>query len=440
MTNKGEYPEAVPLLQRATQLDPNFAMGYASLGLAYIHSGAETLGMENMRKAFELCERVSQRERFYIEARYHQDVTGDLEKARQINELWVQTYPRDETPHGNLGWDVYHALGQIDHALAELQEAFRIAAANSTLDASGYRFVAIVYIHLNRFDEARATIEEAQKKNLDSPSLHYSLYALYFLRDDTSAMERQVIWSKGKAGVEDYFLAKEADTAAYFGRLAKAKELSRKAVASAERGEGKNWMASYELDAAYLEGLFGNRVESHKHALTALKLSTDRNIQLEAAEELARAGYATEAQALADDLDKRFPDDTRAQSIWLPMVRAQLAVNRKDFSRVITLLQSVGPYELAALGAVYVRGNAYLAAQQGSEAAAEFQKILDHRSIVVNDPIGALSHLGLARAYVLQGDTAKARAAYNNFLTLWKDADPDIPIYIAAKAEYAKLR
>ena len=209
MTNKGEYPAAVPLLQRAIQLDPNFAMGYASLGLAYIHSGAETLGMENMRKAFELRERVSQRERFYIEARYHQDVTGNLEKAQQINELWAQTYPRDEIPHGNLGWDVYHALGQTEHALAELQEAFRVAAANSTLDPSnsvGYRFIAIVYIHLNRFDEARATIEEAQRKNLDSPSLHYSLYALYFLRDDPSAMERQVIWSKG-AGVEDYLLA-----------------------------------------------------------------------------------------------------------------------------------------------------------------------------------------------------------------------------------------
>ena len=442
--NKGEYPAAVPFLQRAIQLDPNFAMAYASLGLAFSHSGAEILGMENTQKAFELRGRVSERERFYIEARYHQDITGDLEKVRQINELWAQTYPRDELPHRNLGWDVYHALGQHEHALAELQEALRVARSNSILDPSNsvdYRLIAIVYIHLNRFDDARATIEEAQKKNLDSPSLHFSLYALAFLRNDTTAMGQQVAWSKGKAQVEDQLLAFEANTAAYFGRLAKARELSRQAVASAERGGGKDWMADCELDAAYWEALFGSRAESRKHALAALKLSTGRDVQLQAAAELARAGYATEAHALADDLAKRFPDDTRAQLIRLPMVRAQLALNRKDFSRVIELLQSVAPYELAgALDAVHVRGNAYLATQQGSEAAAEFQKILDHPGTVVNEPIGALAHLQIGRAYALEGDTAKARAAYKDFLALWKDADPDILILKEAKAEDAKLQ
>ena len=212
-------------------------------------------------------------------------------------------------------------------------------------------------------------------------------------------------------------------------------------MASAERGEGKDWVADCELDAAYWEALFGSRAESRKHALAALKLSTGRDVQLQAAAELARAGYATEAHALADDLAKRFPDDTRAQVIRLPTVRAQLALNRKDFSRVIELLQSVAPYELAgALDAVHVRGNAYLATQQGSEAAAEFQKILDHPGIVVNEPIGALAHLQIGRAYALEGDTANARAAYKDFLTLWKDADPDIPILKEAKAEYAKLQ
>jgi predicted Zn-dependent protease len=249
--------------------------------------------------------------------------------------------------------------------------------------------------------------------------------------------------------VEDVLLVTEADTAAYSGRLAKARELSRQAVASAERVEEKETAASYEADAALREALFGNAAEARQRAAAALRLLTGRDVQYGAALALAFARDTARAQALADDLARRFPEDTVVQFNYLPTIHAQLALSRNDVSKAIEVLQTATPYELGApassfnfvsLYPVYVRGGAYLAAHQRAENGAEFQKILDHRGVVVNEPIGALAHLGLARAYALQGDTAKAKAAYRDFLTLWKDADSDIPILKAAKAEYAKLQ
>jgi predicted Zn-dependent protease len=261
-------------------------------------------------------------------------------------------------------------------------------------------------------------------------------------------MAQQTAWAAGKPGIEGSLLAKEAATAAYFGRLGKARELSRRAVASAERAEGKETAARYEANAAVREALFGNAAEGRERAAAALRISAGRDLQYGAALTLAFAGDAARAQTLADDLAKRFPEDTIVQFNYLPTLRAQLALSRKDASKGIEALQAAAPYELgepsiafaSALYPVYVRGQAYLATHQGSEAAAEFQKILDHRGVVLNEPIGALAHLGLARAYALQGDTAKARAAYNDFLTQWKDADPDIPVLQQAKAEYDKLK
>jgi eukaryotic-like serine/threonine-protein kinase len=444
MVGKSDFAAALLFFQRAIQLDPNFVMAYASLGVSYSNLGETNLAEENTRKAYEHRDRVSEREKFYVESHYHYFVTGDLEKARQAFELWAQTYPRDFTSLANLGV-VYINLGRHEEALEEFREALRLEPGS----AGAYANLVLVYLNLNRLEEARATAEEALAKNLDSPTLRSNLYGLAFLQNDSTGMAQQVAWSAGKLGVEDVLLAGEADTAAYSGRLVKAREFSWRAVASAERAEEKETAAGYEADAAVREALFGNATKAGQQAGAALSLSNGRDVQCGVALALAFAGDTPRAQKLADDLAKRFPEDTILQFSCLPTVRAQVALIRSDPSRATAALQVVVPYELAtpsngafsfSLYPAYVRGEAYLAAHQGSGAAAEFQKILDHRGLVVMEPIGALAHLGLARAYVLQGDTAKARAAYQAFLTIWKDADADIPIFIAAKAEYAKLK
>jgi tetratricopeptide (TPR) repeat protein len=435
--------EAIPFYKRAIELDPNFAVAYASLGGSYHNLGEPSLAAENTRKAYELRERVTERERFYITSRYYEYVIGDLEKARQSYELWAQTYPRDVVPAGNLNV-ICDYLGQYDKALAQSRESYRIVP-----DGLSYSNLVNAYLFLNRLEEARTTAEEAQTKNLDSPYLRVNLYALAFLQNDAAGMAQQVAWATGKSGVEDALLEDEADTAAYSGRLAKARGFSRQAVASAERAEEKETAAGYEADAAVREALFGNEAEARQRAAAVLALSTGRDVQYGAALALALAGDAHRAQALADDLGKRFPEDTIVQFNYQPTIHAQLALERNDTSRAIEALQAATPYELGLPGTgsftpglypVYVRGDAYLAAHQGIEAAAEFQKILGHHGVVQNGSIGALAHLGLGRAYVLQGDTGKASAAYQDFLTLWKDADPDIPILVVAKSEYAKLR
>jgi serine/threonine protein kinase/predicted Zn-dependent protease len=444
LATKGDNAAAVPLFQRAIRLDPNFAMAYASLGTSYGNLGETSLGAENTRKAYELRERVSEREKFYIESHYYSIVTGDLEKARRAYELWAQTYPRDWLPPDNLG-GIYRILGQYDKRLAANRETLRLDPAS----AWSYAYLVYPYLNLNRLEEARATVEEAQAKHLDSPLLRIGLYQLAFLQNDPAGMAQQVTWAAGKPGVEDVLLAREADTAAYSGRLGEARDFSRRAVASAERAEEKEKAASYEADAALREALFGNAAAGRQQAAAALGLSTGRDVKYGAALALAMAGDAARAQALAEDLAKRFPEDTVVQFNYLPTLHAQLALSRNDASKAIDALQAAAPYELGdpteaftflSLYPVYVRGEAYLAGHQETGAAAEFQKILDHRGVVFNEPIGALAHLSLARAYAMTGDTAKAKSAYQDFLTLWKDADPDIPILKEAKAEYAKLQ
>ena len=441
---KADYAAAVPSLQRAITLDPNFAMAYASLGASYANLAETSLSDQNTRKAYELRERVSERERFYIESHYHHFVTGDLEKARQVYELWGQTYPRDYTPPNNLS-AIYSNLGQYDRMLVESRAALLIDSGSAT----NYVNLVSSYLYLDRLQEAQAAVEQARAKNLDSPYVRFNLYLLAFLQDDVASMAQQVAWSAGKPGVEDVLLAYEADTAAYSGRLGKAREFSRRAMASAEQAEEKEAAAEDEAHAALREALFGNITEARHRAATALRLSTGRDMQYEAALALSFARQSARAQALADELAKRFPDDTEIQFNYLPTIRAQLAVSRNEPSKGIEALQVTTPYELAspgigayspALYPIYVRGEAYLAAHQGSDAVAEFQKILDHRGIVQNDPIGALAHLGLARAHVLEGNISAARAAYQDFLALWKDADTDIPVLKQAKVEYAKLQ
>jgi eukaryotic-like serine/threonine-protein kinase len=436
MVVKNDAAAAVPLFQRAIRLDPNFAMAYARLGTCYFNLEEGSLATESTKKSYELRERVSEREKFYIESHYYQFVAGDPEKARRIYELWVQVYPRDPAPHNMLG-SVYEELGQEEKALEQYREAVR-------MEPNGMDYSNLVeeYIRLNRIEEARATVIEAQEKNIDSPGVRFYLYMLAFLQNDEVGMAQQVAWASGKPGLEDVLLASEADTAAYSGRLGKARGFSRGAVASAERAEEKETAASYESGAAVREAHFGNAPEAQRLAAAALGLSTGKDVQCGAALALALAGDAVRAQSLTDNLAKRFPEDTALRYHCLPDLHAQLALDRNDASKAIEALQAAAPTEMGigGLHPAYMRAEAYLAAHEGIEAAAEFQKILDHRGIVLNSPIGALAHLGLGRAYVLQGDTAKARAAYQDFLTLWKGADPDIPILIAAKSEYAKLK
>ena len=312
----------------------------------------------------------------------------------------------------------------------------------NTTRGINYENLALAYFFLNSRREARATVEEAQTKKLDSYYLHWIVYLLSFLKNDAASMAQEVTWATGKPGVEDILLAAEADTAAYSGQLAKARELSRRAVASARHAEEKETAARYETSAALLEAFFGNSAEARQRADAALELSTGRDVQYRAALALALIGDAGRAQPLANDLNKRYPEDTIVQLELVPTLHAQLALSRKDASKAVEALQVATPYELGmsvGLHPIFVRGQAYLAAHEGSKAAGEFQRIIDHRVLVLN-PVGALAHLNLARAYVLQSNTSKARTAYQDFFALWKDADPDIPILKQAKAEYAKLQ
>jgi tetratricopeptide (TPR) repeat protein len=438
MMGKDDSAAAIPLLQRAVRLDPNFAIAYAALGTCYSNLAERKLGAENIRKAYELRERVSEREKFYIESHFFDIVTGDLEKARQAYELWAQTYPRDDVPPNNLS-GIFRDLGQHDKSLAQAREYLRLDPASSL----SYANLVFAYLRLDRLEEAAATAKEAQSKKLDSPYLHVYLYALAFLRNDKGGMAEQVAWSTGKEGVEDLLLELEAESYAYYGQLGKSRGLAQQAVAAAERAQEKETAASYEISAALREAILGNAKESRQLAAAGLALSDGRDEQATGALALSFAGDLVRSQSLVSDLAKRFPEDTVVQFNYLPAIRAQIALIRRDGPGAVTALRSAAPYDLGMAGNLYpvfVRGNAYLDANRGGEAANEFQKIIDHPGAVFTAPIGPLAHLGLARAYILQADTVKAKEAYQHFFALWKDADPSIPVLIAAKAEYSELR
>jgi len=432
---------ALALLQRAIQLDPNFAMAYWQMTVPYTIIGESALAAESARKAFELRAGLSEREKIYIEVNYYYSI-GDLTKARRSAEVGDQTYPRDLFC-SNLG-SFSNVLGQDETGLKEHLKALSLAPN----DPIAYRNVAFTYLLLNRVEEAEATGKEAHAKGLDS-RLAPVLYGIAFYRDDTSEMARQATSATGKADDGELLLAMQADTAAYFGHLKKAREFSRQAANSAGRTGEKETVAGYYAVSALREALFGNADRAREQATLAKGRASGRDMDYGLALAMAYAGKAGRAQALADDFGKRFPEDTIIRFNYLPTLGARIALLRSNPQQALDFLQAAAPYELGLpalsfynwpnLYPVYVRGEAYLAAHRGSEAAAEFQRILDHRGIVLNEPIGALAHLQLARAYSLQGDTAKSRAAYQDFLTLWKDADPDIPIFKQAKAEYAKL-
>jgi eukaryotic-like serine/threonine-protein kinase len=428
---------AIPFYRQAIELDPNFAYAYALLGRAYGEIGESGSAADYTRKAYELRERTNEVEKYFISASFNVAVTGNLEKAEQTCKLCIQAYPRSWMPHDFLSGLIYPVTGQYEKAAENGREAVRL---NPDFPIS-YDNLMASYIALNRLDEAKATYEQALGREHDF--FHWHLYEIAFLKNDAEGMEQQVAWATKKPGVEDQLLGLEADTAAYAGRLRKAREFSRLAFASAERAEEKEAAAGYEADAALREAFFGNPLEARQRVAAALRRSTGRDVQYAAALALTLAADAAQAQSLADELGRRFPEDSRVRFAYLPTLHAQIALNRNDPLEAIQVLQTAEAYEkgtAAYLYPAYLRGESYLAAHQGGEAAAEFQKILDHRGVVVNAPIGALAHLQLGRAYALQGDAAKARVAYQDFLTLWREADSDIPILKEAKAEYAKLR
>jgi DNA-binding winged helix-turn-helix (wHTH) protein len=444
-TDVGVTQQMLPFLQRATQLDPNFAMAYRAMSIAY--SGRDSvLSAESGRLAFKLRAGVSEREKLNIEVNYYENVTGDLLKARRSCEIGAQTYPRDPRFHFRLE-RTSNALGQYEAGLKAILEFQRLVPN----DWAGYRTVVLTYLLLDRVKEAEAVAEEARTKDLDS-GLASVLYGIAFYRNDPAGMARQAARTTFVPGQEGLLLAMEADTAAYFGHLRKSRELSRRAADSAELAVEKETAAGYYAVSALREALFGEAAKARQQAGIARQRSTGRGREKDygVALALAYAGDAKQAQASADNLDKKFPEDTIVQFNYLPTLRATLALSHLNPLQALEALGTAAPYELGLpaisyynwpnLYPVYMRGEAYLAAHQGNEAAAEFQKILDHRGIVANEPIGALAQLQLGRAYALQGNAAKSRAAYQDFLTLWKDADPDIPILKQAKAEYAKLQ
>jgi serine/threonine protein kinase/Flp pilus assembly protein TadD len=437
------HAAGLPYYQRAVELDPNFAYAYSMLAVGYGNLGQTTRARENFKKAYDLRDRVSERERYRIDAFYYDSVTGELEKATQVFELWKQSYPRDDSASRNLG-DAYMRLGVWDKALRENQESMQLEANNSVTAAN----IAWSDLALNRTAEANRTVEDALGRNLTGSILHLPKYQIGFLLNDPQRMQQELAWAAGIPREEDWLLSAQSDTEAYFGRLTKAREYSQRAIDSALHADEKETAALWQVNAALREAEFGDATSALKNALAALARVPGKDVSSVAALALARAGDVSQARKLAENLNREFPQDTIVQGYWLPSIRAAIELNGKKAAAALELLKPAATYELGQcepfqvgmMYPAYLRGQAYLLARQGKEAAAEFQKLIDHRGIVLNFPLGALARLGLARAYALQGDSAKARTAYLDFLNFWKDADPDIPILKQAKAEYAKLQ
>jgi len=433
------HAASLPFFERAVGLDPNFAVAYSWIAGVYFEVGQGGRAAEYARKAYALREKVSERERFIIEGSYYETATGELEKAAQTCELWQQTYPREDRAYRRLGI-VFGLTGDWEKALEELREALRLGPNI----AANYTNLGWAYICLNRLDEAEAVYKQVEERKLESEALLKFRYLLAFVKGDAAQMAQLVSAAMSNPGGEDYFfMVIQANTEGWYGKLKNAHELTRRAMDSALHNDAKETAAVYQAAAALSEVEAGNREQARAEAKAAVKLAPNRDVRAIAALALARAGDTAGAERLAAELDKAFPlDDTLVQRYWLPTIRAALALERKDPVRAIELLKVASAIELGDrdLWAVYLRGDAYLMLHDGNRAAAEFQKFIDHRGLVVNSFWGVLARLGLARACALQGDTAKARAAYQDFLTIWKDADPDVPILKEAKAEYAKLK
>jgi serine/threonine protein kinase/tetratricopeptide (TPR) repeat protein len=456
---KKDPAASLPHDLKAVQLDPNFAMAYLAVGQDYLAEAESGRAAEYFTKAFQLRGGTNEREKLMITGDYYENATGELEKGAQTYQEEIDNYPRHSSAYNNLG-NVYAALGQYEKAV----EAFRQSIALSPGDLGTLENIGNVLLALQRFEDAGKIMHEAQAQKLESNLLQIGLYGLAFLKSDPQGMAEQVAWMNSKPDYENYGFSLDADTAAYGGRLRRARELTQRAAESSVRADNKENAGIWLENEALRESMFGDTVVARRAVADGLKLApTSPGVRVEAALASAMAGDSTRAGSLAQELAKDFPLDTQMQGLWLPTIRAQLALGRKDAAAAISFLQpmvqSGSALELgqvafvtnmSCLYSAYVRGNAYLAAGQGSPAAAEFQKILDHNGIVWNCWTGALARLGVARASALQAKTSqgadadvartRALAAYKDFLTLWKDAEPDIPILEEAKAEYARLQ
>jgi len=438
---KGDAP-SIPFLKRAIELDPNFPMAYAGLAISYANLGQPSLALQYATKAYQLRDRVTEREKLRITADYFR-ATGQLEKETETYELWIANYPNDSVPHNNLGAN-YAFMGRYDKCLAEGLEALRLEPNDVITRAN----VGEAYLFLNRFDDAKASLEQTLALKMDGANVHLYLHYLAFLKGDFQQMEQQAAWGAGKPGDEDVLLSAQSDSYAYFGKLAQAREYSRRAVDSAVRADSKETAALWQVNAALREAEFGNAAAAKQEVASALALSPGRDVKVFAALTLAGVGETARATSLLDDLEKNYADNTVLKLYWFPTVKAAIELGKSSASQVAIFLEAAAPYELGSppplqfgtLYPAYFRGQAYLLEHNGKAAAAEFQKVIDHRGVVVNFVTASMARLQIARAYAMAGDAPKAKAAYQDFLLIWKDADPDIPILKQAKSEYAKLQ
>jgi len=424
--------------KRALELDPNFGVAYAALAAMYGDAGQMSLALQYYNKAYELRDRVSPQERFYIEGNYA-SISGELSKSAQIYTAWAQSYPGNYKPHLNLS-DIYSRTGQYEKAVADALEALQLSPNN----VLAYTDLIKNYIALDRLDMAKSYFEQAQARKLDYPFLRYYRYLIGFLRNDAAAMQQQFDWAMGKPGAEDLLLSAQSDTEAFYGRMGKAGDLSQRAVQSAKRADTPETAASWKANAALREAEVGHAAQARQQALEALALAPGQDVQVVAALALARAGDLAMASKIADQLDQQYPHDTMMQGFSLPIIRAAIQLSNSNPAKAIDALQEATPYEyggqsIGYLYPAYLRGEAYLKAGQGQQAAAEYGKVIGHPGIMLNFVTGALARLQLARAQTMTGDQGAARKSYQDFLSLWKEADADVPILQAGKAEYQRL-
>ena len=438
---------SLPLLQRAVEIDPGFALAHAWVGRAYADLDQSDLAAVSIQRAWELRDRASEPERYLLTTLYQTLVIGNLEAARQECEAWAQAYPRDARPHTALAGIIHKEAGRFQAALAEAQRA---VALNPDF-AIGYYSVGVNNQYLGRLDDAEQALSSAATRGLDIDEFVMLAYELAFLKNDTARLEREAARARGRAGGETWMSAREGFVAAYSGHVQSARRLSDQAIAQARQAAQPERAGLWESGAAVREALFGNRTEAERRAMAALVLPHAREAEYGAALALLMVGDMARAQPFVDDLATRFPEDSSMQFSALPVLRAQLALNRNQPEAALEVLQVAAPHELGlarstvsglfgSLYPIYLRGEAYLSLHRGADAAAEFQKIADHRTIVATDPIGAVARLQLGRAYALAGNRARARSAYDDFLVLWRDADPDVPVLEQARAERAQLR
>ena len=438
----GDVPSTFADFNRAIELDPNFAQAYLRLGIGYLNVHQADLSVQNLRKAYALRGRVTDRDRFAIETFYYIQVTGQADKSIETLTEWTRNYPADFLAHGDLSADLM-SLGQYEKAAAEGREAVRLKPV-----AMAYVNLMTSYVRLNQLDDAKATFDEARANNINDRILHFQRYLVAFLQGDRTGMQEQLAWATGNPGAEDLLLSAQSNTEAYYGHFKKARELSQQAVDSALHAGAPQAAGGWRLDEALREAEIGGTAQAQQQAIQGLMLSTQRNVRASAALAFARAGDLTQAENLCEKLNHDYPLDTWVQNYTLPTIRAAIALQRNNPSEAIDILRVAGPYELGdlefqsfgSLYPAYVRGEAYLKAGQGQQAAVEFQKMIDHSGIVGNAVIRALTHLQIGRAQAMMGDNTAARKSYEDFLTLWEDADPSIPILKEAKAEYTKLQ